>query len=90
MEYIDGKPVVYSLGDFWFNGETKYNGMINLKIDISGLKSMTYVPCMQSNYKTLYLEDEQNKTDVLDYLRELSPDCTIDDDCIIMPKNTSE
>lgn len=90
MEYIDGKPVVYSLGDFWFNGETKYNGMINLKIDISGLKSMTYIPCMQSNYKTLYLEDEQNKTDVLDYLRELSPDCTIDDDCIIMPKNTSE
>ena len=92
MEYIDGKPVVYSLGDFWFNGETKYNGMINLKIDINGIKSMTYVPCMQSNYKTLYLEDEQNKTDVFNYLRELSPNCTIGDDGVIMPKknNTSE
>ena len=27
MEYVDGKPIVYSLGDFWFNGETKYTGL---------------------------------------------------------------
>ena len=43
MEYVDGKPIVYSLGDFWFNGETKYTGLLKLQIDIDGLREMSFV-----------------------------------------------
>lgn len=88
MEYIDGKPVVYSLGDFWFNDETKYNGMINLKIDINGLKSMNFIPCMQTGYKTLYLEDKEMQAKAFSYLRELSPECSVNDDGEIVIKKT--
>ena len=38
MEYMDGKPVIYSMGDFWFNGETKYTAILNLDISPEGLE----------------------------------------------------
>ena len=42
MEYMDGKPVIYSMGDFWFNGETKYTGLLNLEISPEGLEQMSF------------------------------------------------
>ena len=41
MEYMDGKPVIYSMGDFWFNGETKYTGLLNLEISVDGGEPVT-------------------------------------------------
>ena len=80
MEYINGNPVVYSLGDFWFNDETKYNGLVNLEIDINGLVKMQYIPCIQSDYKTLFIEDLEEQKKAMDYLRNLSPNASISDD----------
>ena len=73
MEYINGKPVIYSLGDFWFNSETKYTAMVNLCIDINGLKELTVIPCIQKNYTTTLLEEEQERTEFFNYLMDLSP-----------------
>ena len=87
MEFINGKPVVYSLGDFWFNNETKYNGMINLEIGIDGLKNMTYLPCIQTNYTTVYVNDENTKKEMFEYLRELSPGCEFSEDGVVTPAN---
>ena len=42
LEYIDDKPVIYSMGDFWFNHETKYNGLLELKINGGGLSKMSF------------------------------------------------
>lgn len=87
MEFINGKPVVYSLGDFWFNNETKYNGMINLEIGIDGLKNITYLPCIQTNYTTVYVNDENTKKEMFEYLRELSPGCEFSEDGVVTPAN---
>jgi poly-gamma-glutamate synthesis protein (capsule biosynthesis protein) len=77
FEYINGKPVIYSLGDFWFNGETKYNGMVRLEIGINGLISASYIPCMQTNYTTVYVKDENTRNEICEYLNELSSGCKI-------------
>ena len=77
--YVDGKPVVYSLGDFWFNSETKYTTVASLKVTIDGLVELSVLPCIQEGYETHYLSDESGQIAFYNYLRELSPEAVIDD-----------
>lgn len=83
IEYIGGKPVVYSMGDFWFNEETKYNGLLDLKITGKGLKEMSFVPCQQTEYTTRYLSEKEEQRELYDYLEELSDGVKIGDDGVI-------
>ena len=71
MEYVDGKPIVYSLGDFWFNGETKYTGLLKLQIDIDGLREMSFVPALQTGYTTQYLDAEEEQMELFGFLENL-------------------
>ncbi|MCH5339577.1 MAG: CapA family protein, partial [Acetatifactor sp.] len=67
--YVDEKPVVYSLGDFWFNGETKYTAIVNLKVTIDGLVELSVLPCIQEGYETHYISEESEQKAFYDYLR---------------------
>lgn len=80
IEYIDGKPVVYSLGDFWFNDETKYTGLLELEISMEGLDRMSFVPCLQTGYTTQYLNEPSEQRELFDFLVNLSPALSIDDE----------
>lgn len=83
IEYIDQKPVVYSMGDFWFNDETKYTGMLKLDITYEGLKEMSFVPCQQTDYTTQYISGKQEQSDFYDFLQGLSPNAVIDANGVI-------
>lgn len=83
MEYIDGKPVIYSMGDFWFNEETKYNGLLDLKVTGEGLSELSFVPCQQTEYTTRYLSEKEEQRELYDYLEELSDGVKIGDDGVI-------
>ena len=83
IEYIDGSPVVYSMGDFWFNDETKYTGLLNLDITYDGLQEMSFVPCLQTNYTTQYISDKDEQREMFDYLEGLSPNISVDDSGVI-------
>lgn len=80
--YVDQKPVIYSLGDFWFNSRTKYTAIVNLKVTIEGLTELSVMPCMQEGYETHYIGDESEQASFYDYLRQLSPGVVIDDNGI--------
>ena len=82
---MDGKPVVYSLGDFWFNGETKYTAVVNMEVSIDGLVELSVLPCIQAGYETHYIGEESEQKAFYDYLRELSPEVSIDGNGIISP-----
>lgn len=83
IEYTDNGPIVYSMGDFWFNDETKYTGLLNLEIEIDGLREMSFIPCQQKNYTTQYLEDEEEQREMFDFLENLSPNITINENGVI-------
>lgn len=78
IEYIENVPVIYSLGDFWFNSETKYTGMIDMKIDYNGIKELSFIPCLQTGYKCIYLSEEDKRKEVFDYLNTRSTYCQFD------------
>lgn len=87
IEYADGKPIIYSMGDFWFNDETKYTGLLKLEITYDGLQEMSFVPCLQTGYTTQYISDKAEQREMYDFLQGLSPNAVIDDAGVITQKN---
>ena len=83
IEYVDGKPIIYSLGDFWFNHETKYTGILKLNIEFDGLKEMSFVPCLQKNFMTQYIAESEKQEELYSFLEELSPNVEIDENGIL-------
>lgn len=86
MEYVDGKPIIYSLGDFWFNHETKYTGVLKLNLTQEGLKEMAFVPCLQTGFTTQYLETREEQEKLYLFLEDLSPNIEINEEGIIKEK----
>lgn len=76
---IQGVPVIYSLGNFWFNSKTLDTGMVKVVINQDGIVSYQFIPCLQSDCKTVRLEGEEKKR-VLDYMRSISEGVQIDEE----------
>lgn len=74
---IRGVPVIYSLGNFWFNSKTLDTGMVEVVIDETGIVSYHFVPCIQSGCRTTLLEGVE-KERVLSYMRSISEGVQID------------
>lgn len=76
---IRGVPIIYSMGNFWFNSKTLDTGLVEVVIDESGIVSYQFVPCLQSGCRTALLEGAE-KERVLGYLRSISEGVQIDAD----------
>lgn len=76
---IRGVPVIYSLGNFWFNSKTLDTGMVEVVIDENGIVSYQFVPCLQSGCRTTLLQGAE-KERVLSYMRDISEGVQIDGD----------
>lgn len=70
-------PVIYSLGNFWFNSKTLDTGMVEVVIDQTGIVSYQFVPCLQSGCRTILLQGAE-KERVLSYMRSISDGVQID------------
>lgn len=79
LESIRGIPVVYSLGNFWFNSFTIDSCLVKVTIDKEGLKSFRFLPALQKNCTTSLLQG-QEKARVLSEIRKLSPHVIIDEE----------
>lgn len=77
IAYIDDVPVVYSMGNFWFNSKTQDTGIFKATLDENGIKSLQFVPAIQSNCMTKIASDSDRQR-ILDYIQSLSPTITID------------
>lgn len=79
IDIIDGVPVIYSLGNFWFNSKPLDTGMVKVTITEEGLQSFQFIPCIQNNCRTSLLEGEE-KARVLGEMRRMSQTVQIDED----------
>ena len=77
--YIDGVPVLYSLGNFWFNSRQVDTCLIKATVDGDGLKSLQFLPALQKDCFTSLLHGGE-KERVLDYMRSISPGVHIDEE----------
>jgi len=79
ISMVNGVPVVYSLGNFWFNSKTVDTGMVKVVLNENGLQSLQFIPCLQSGCKTSLVQGEEKRR-ILNYMRGLSGSVQIDDD----------
>lgn len=79
ITYFDDTPVIYSLGNFWFNSKTLDTCMVQVAIDQNGLKAFQFVPAIQSDCRVSLAYGEE-KSRILAYMRELSPGVVIDEE----------
>lgn len=77
IAYINNVPVIYSMGNFWFNSKTQDTGILKAVIDEEGLKSLQFVPAIQSGCKTT-IASENDHVRIIDYIQSLSPTINID------------
>ena len=85
VAYKNGVPVVYSMGNFWFNSKTLDTCLIELTLADDAVESLRFVPCLQTNSTVKMLHDGEADR-VLDYMRSISPSVNIDGDGYITAK----
>ncbi len=85
VSYVDGVPVIYSLGNFWFSQSTLDTGMSQVIINKDGGIDFRFIPCLQKNLKTTLVTAPEEKARVLNYMRSISDGVQIDEDGYITP-----
>ena len=86
MEYINGKPVVYSMGSVLTDGTSRYAGILKLTIKPEGLEQMEIVPAIQTEEKTEYLDAKEEQKKMYDAVAALCPHAVIDENGVITEK----
>lgn len=78
IDFYNGKAIIYNLGDFIFNHESKDTAIFELKINDDGSFEYLFIPCRQDNMYT-YLLDNDEKLRVINNIRNLSNNVIIED-----------
>jgi poly-gamma-glutamate synthesis protein (capsule biosynthesis protein) len=78
MTFIDDKPVVYSMGNFWFSTGDLYATVVKLKINKFGELSVTFIPCEQKDLTVSLLTGEDETDGFYKYIADLSSNIGID------------
>lgn len=76
--YVDGVPVAYSLGNFWFSDGTLYTTLAEVVIGEDGSITLRYVPCEQRRLVTRILTEQEEIDGFYHYLAAISTDIGID------------
>ena len=80
IEYVNGVPVFYSLGNYFFSASTRDSGVLRVTVDTKSgsIGSLQFIPMQQrQGVKTLYGGEKER---VLDTMRSLSPGVSIDEE----------
>jgi hypothetical protein len=86
FEIYKGKPIAYSLGNFWFNSSTRESGFLKVYIDPDGTINAQIVPVMNKDTYTYIITDGKERQSYFKYMEEISFDIKIDEDGFISRK----
>ena len=89
IEYYNGKPIFYSLGNFWFNEKDLETGLLKLTVTGDAVRGVqlgcTFVPAIQSGCVTSYAESMSDRGKVFDLLNNISVNAQVDADGVVSP-----
>ncbi len=85
IEFYDGVPICYNLGNFLFNAKTLDAGILELSADNGGEFKYRFIPCVQTDYRTeTAVEVEAER--ILEFMEKLSIDVEFDENGYFTPK----
>lgn len=89
IEYYEGKPIVYSLGNFWFNDKTLDTMLLNVHVygdDMEKYVELEIIPAIQTNNTTLIVNEQSERQRIFSFLESISINVEIDDDDFVSEK----
>mgnify|MGYP003300753944 CR=1 FL=1 len=85
MEFYNGKPIAYSVGNFWFSSYTLDSCVVTLRVDNNMNVETVFVPLIQEGCETRLLKGEERR-EYLDKIESFEPQAVkISDDGIVTP-----
>lgn len=78
IEFYNGKPIVYSLGNFWFDDYDVDTGILEVKLDNSLTPELYFRPCIQKNCTTTLVENTDDGNRIIDFMKNISNNIDID------------
>lgn len=85
IEYYNGKPIVYSLGNYIFNSRTYSTMLIEAKVDKDNELTLSIIPCHSENGRITY-EKEELWIEFYKKIEKRSFQATISEDGIVSEK----
>ena len=85
MEFYNGKPIIYSLGNYWFNDKTLDSMLIELHFsgnDAEQNMEVKMIPAIQTNATTNWV-DESEQQRIFDFMESISINIEIDENGIV-------
>ena len=79
LQFYKGKPIAYSLGNFWFNKSTKESGMLKIYLEPDNSLKVQLLPVMNKDTKTYILTGEKDRSNYFNFMEGISFDVKIDD-----------
>ncbi len=89
MEFYNGKPIIYSLGNFWFNSRSLDTMLLQLHIQGDREQpeiKVSIVPALQKNKKTTYLAKKEEQEELYEYMESISINVEIDENGVVTEK----
>lgn len=85
MALVSGVPVIYSLGNFWFNSKDLDTGLLQVTLSMTGefTPKVQFVPARQQGCET-FLATGSEKERILNEMRSLSTGITLDADGVLV------
>lgn len=83
--YYKGKPIFYSLGNYWFNEKTLYTTLLQLTIQKNGGIRAKMLPCLQSEKETRLLTGKKKVKKFVKYVNQISTNGQLDSKGRVQP-----
>ena len=86
FEYYKDVPIVYSLGNYWFNEKTLDTMLVTLHCygdNHEDNMDVIITPALQTNCRTVYVDDKEKQRELYDRLENISVNVEIDDNGIL-------
>lgn len=77
IDYMGDTPVIYSLGNFWFNSKEVDTALLKVTVQGGTLESIRMIPALQKDCSTNALGGAEGER-VINYLQSLSENVAID------------
>lgn len=83
IDFYNGKPIAYSLGNFWFNTRTTDTALLEITLNSPTEYALRLLPCLQKGGKTFLLTEEADRERIFTHMENISSHIQIDHDGVI-------
>ena len=72
IEFYKGKPIAYSLGNYWFNSSKRESGLLKIYLNPDKSTDVQLLPVMNDSAYTYQITEQKKKEDYYKFMENIS------------------